>query len=195
MRKYFRAETIEAKAFEAVRWALTHPEELRADLDRMIELHGKAAGGDPDRESRHWLRRLEEADNKRSRFQHAYAEGVINLEDLRFRLRELKELEDTAHRELRNLQSRQERMVQLTHDRDVLLEDYASQSPEALDSLMPPEQRHHLYKLLRLRLVANEDGTAALDADALPVPGSSNMNTLWSPSTTTSWACSRRSSR
>jgi site-specific DNA recombinase len=89
MRKYFRAETIEAKAFEVVRWALTHPKELRADLDRMIELHGKAAGGDPDRESRHWLRRLEEADNKRSRFQHAYAEGVINLEDLGSRLKEL----------------------------------------------------------------------------------------------------------
>jgi len=194
MRKYFRAETIEAKAFEAVRWALTHPEELRADLDRMIELQGKAAGGDPDRESRHWLRRLEEADNKRSRFQHAYAEGVISLEDLRSRLRELKELEDTAHRELSNLQSRQERMVQLKHDRDVLLETYASQSPQALDSLMP-EQRHHLYKMLRLRLVANEDGTAALDADALPVLGGSNMNTLWSPSITTSWACSRRSSR
>jgi hypothetical protein len=85
-------------------------------------------------------------------------------------------------------------MVQLEHDRDVLLEDYASQSPEALDSLTP-EQRHHLYKMLRLRLVANEDGTATLDADALPVLGGSNMNTLWSPSTTTSWACSRRSSR
>ena len=178
MRKHFRAETIEAKAFEAVRWALTHPEELRADLDRMIELHSKAAGGDPDRESRHWLRRLEEADNKRSRFQHAYAEGVISLEDLRSRLRELTELEDTAHRELSNLQSRQERMVQLEHDRDVLLEDYASQSPEALDSLTP-EQRHHLYKMLRLRLVANEDGTAALDADALPVLGGSKMDTLW----------------
>jgi hypothetical protein len=85
-------------------------------------------------------------------------------------------------------------MVQLKHDRDVLLETYASQSPQALDSLMP-EQRHHLYKMLRLRLVANEDGTAALDADALPVLGGSNMNTLWSPSITTSWACSRRSSR
>jgi site-specific DNA recombinase len=193
MRRYFRAETTEARAFEAVRWALTHPEELRADLDRMIELHGKAAGGDPDRESRHWLRRLEEADNKRSRFQHAYAEGIISLEDLGSRLGKLKELEDTARRELRNLQSRQERMVQLKHDRDVLLEDYASQSPQALDYLTP-EQRHHLYKMLRLRLIASEDGTAAPEADALPVLGGSKKDTLWSPSTTTWWACSRRSS-
>src|SRR3712207_682264 len=193
MRRYFRAETIEARAFEAVRWALAHPEELRADLDRMIELHSKVGGGDPDRESRHWLRRLEEAANKRYRFQHAYAEGVISLEDLGSRLRELKEMEDTAHRELSNLRSRQERMIHLKHDRDVLLEDYASQSPQALDSLMP-EQRHHLYKMLRLRLVASEDGTAALEADALPVLGGSKRDTPWSPSTTTWWACSRRSS-
>ena len=53
----------------------------------------------------------------------------------------------------------------------------ASLSPEALDYLTP-EQRHHLYKMPRLRLAANEDGTAALDADALPVLKSSNLDTL-----------------
>ena len=42
--------------------------------------------------------------------------------------------------------------------------------------LLTPEQRHHLYKMPRLRLAANEDGTAALDA--LPVLKSSNLDTL-----------------
>jgi len=51
----------------------------------------------------------------------------------------------------------------------------ASLSLEALDYLTP-EQRHHLYKMPRLRLAANEDGTAALDA--LPVLKSSNLDTL-----------------
>ena len=82
MRKNFRAEKIEAEAFEAVHRALTHPEELRTDLDRMIEFQREAAVGDPDHESRHWLGKLEEADTKRSRFQHAYAEGVMSLDDL-----------------------------------------------------------------------------------------------------------------
>ncbi len=177
MRRYFRAETIEARAFEAVRWALAHPEELRADLDRMIELHSKVGGGDPDRESRHWLRRLEEAANKRYRFQHAYAEGVISLEDLGSRLRELKEMEDTAHRELSNLRSRQERMVHLKHDRDVLLEDYASQSPQALDSLMP-EQRHHLYKMLRLKVWLAKSGDLEIEMAGVLVDGLDGSSSL-----------------
>jgi site-specific DNA recombinase len=182
MRKNFRAEKIEAEAFEAVQRALTHPEELRTDLDRMIEVQREATGSDPGYESRHWLGKLEEAGTKRSRFQHAYAEGVMSLDDLGVRLAELKELEETARRELSNLQGRQERIAQLERDRDALLKDYASRSPEALASLTS-EQRHHLYKMLKLRLVANEDGTAALDADALPSMSCSKVGNLWSRST------------
>jgi len=63
-----------------------------------------------------------------------------------------------------------------------VLKDYTSLSPEALDYLTP-EQCHHLYKMLRLRLAAHEDRTAALDADALPVLKSSNLDTLWLRST------------
>lgn len=184
MRKNFRAEKIEAEAFEVVHRALPHPGELRADLEMMIEFQREAAVGDPGHESRHWLGKLEEAGTKRSRFQHAYAEGVMCLDDLGARLAELKELEETARRELRNLQGRQERIAQLQRDRDALLEDYASRSPEALDSLTS-EQRHHLYKMLRLRLIANEDGTAALDADALPSMNCSKLENLWSRSTCT----------
>jgi hypothetical protein len=154
----------------------------------MIELQREATGGDPAHESHHWLGKLEEADTKRSRFQHAYAEGVMSLEDLGARLAELKELEKTARRELRNLQGWQERIAQLERDRDALLEDYASRSPEALHSLTS-EERHHLYKMLRLRVVANEDGTAALDADALPSMSCSKLETLWSRSTYTRSTC------
>ncbi len=51
-------------------------------------------------------------------------------------------------------------------------------SPEALHSLTS-EQRHHLYKMLRLRLITNEDGTAALDANALPRVDCSKLENLW----------------
>jgi hypothetical protein len=112
----------------------------------------------------------------------------MSLDDLGARLAELKELEETARRELRSLQGRQERIAQLEHDRGALLEDYASRSPEALASLTS-EQRYHLYKMLRLRLIANEDGTAALDADALPSLSCSKVDTLWSRSTCTRATC------
>jgi hypothetical protein len=107
---------------------------------------------------------------------------VLSLEDLKARLAEIEELEDIARRELWNLKGTQDRIAELERDRDTLLEYYVGSSPEALDSLTP-EQKHQVYKMLRLRVVANEDSTAALDADALPTLACSNLETLWSSST------------
>jgi hypothetical protein len=39
---------------------------------------------------------------------------------------------------------------------EALLEHYAATAPEALGSLTP-EERHQLYKILRLRVTADED--------------------------------------
>lgn len=47
-------------------------------------------------EARYWLTSLEEPVSKRARFQHAYGEGVLALEDLKARLVEIEELEDTG---------------------------------------------------------------------------------------------------
>jgi len=44
----------------------------------------------------------------------------------------------------------------LKRDRDVLLERYAGVVPESLDALTP-EERHQLYKMLRLEVVAHPD--------------------------------------
>ncbi len=78
MRANFRAEKLEAEVWTAVRLGLTDSEQLKADLDRMIDQLRAGAHGDPDHEARYWLKRLEEADGKRSRFQHAYDEGVLS---------------------------------------------------------------------------------------------------------------------
>src|SRR5215210_3182095 len=43
-------------------------------------------------------------------------------------------------------------------DRDVLLEHYAAIAPEALNSLIP-EERHRLYKLLRITVIVQPDTT------------------------------------
>src|SRR5215207_3463910 len=160
----FRAEKVEAEVWEAIRLGLTDPEQLEADLDRMIEQLRVAPRGDPDRGARYWLEKMEEATCKRSRFQHAYGEGVLSLEDLKARLADIEELENTARRELRSLKGRQERIAELERDRDALLREYARRTPEALNSLTS-EQRHQVYKMLRLKVVVNEDGSATLSAD------------------------------
>ena len=56
------------------------------------------------------------------------------------------------------LQSQQARIKELERDKDALLESYAEAAPEALENLTP-EGRHEVYKMLRVRVFAQVDGT------------------------------------
>jgi len=156
-----RADKVEAEVWESVRTILSDPELLRSDLDRMIEMKRNEHRAEPRREMDLWLERLTEADHKRSKFQHAYAEDAITLEDLKARLSELEDLRELAQRELEALRHHEEEIAQLERDRDALLEHYAAAAPEKLDSLTL-EQRHNLYKLFRLEVLAHSDGTTEL---------------------------------
>ena len=64
------------------------------------------------------------------------------------------------------LQNRKERIEALERDRDAVLEDYASRTPDALEAL-GPEERHRLYKMLRLSVKIHPDGSAEVTG-ALP---------------------------
>jgi hypothetical protein len=71
-------------------------------------------------------------------------------------LAELEETRAIAQRELAALQNRQEAIAKLERDKESLLEHYAAIAPEALDSLAP-EERHQLYRMLRLNVVVRLD--------------------------------------
>jgi hypothetical protein len=86
------------------------------------------------------------------------AEGLITLEELRTKLAGLEEARATAERELGTLKSRREKLEALEQDKEVVLETYARMAPEALDSFTP-EERHQFYRMLRLRVVVQPDGT------------------------------------
>jgi hypothetical protein len=91
-----RADRLEAEVWESVCAILSDPERLRADLDAMIEMKRSAERGGPRREMNAWLERLAEAERKRTKFQHAYAEDAISLEDLKARLAELDQVRELA---------------------------------------------------------------------------------------------------
>jgi hypothetical protein len=57
---------------------------------------------------------------------------------------------------------------------EAVLEHYAMIAPEALDSLNP-EERHHLYRLLRLKAVQHPDGTLKAELTGIPELGFSTM--------------------
>ena len=94
----------------------------------------------------------------RGNYQEMAARGLITFEELEEKLEQLEETRATAERELAALEGRRERVEQLKRDRDVLLESYARMVPTALASLSP-EERHGVYKMLKLRVEAFPDRT------------------------------------
>jgi DNA repair exonuclease SbcCD ATPase subunit len=140
---------------------LADPEQLRADLDRMIELERRSTRGDPVREQETWLDELTEVERKRARYQEMAADDLITFDELRSRLSELEETRTIAERELEALRSHKERIAELETDRDALLDSLADVAPDALAALTA-EERHHVYRTLRLRVIVHQDNSLEL---------------------------------
>src|SRR5215204_415244 len=160
-RKQYRAEKVEAAAWNLVSGLLTDPTRLRAALAETIKQERQGLRGDPDRDRRIWLSKLTEADRKRSRYQEMAAEGLIDFDELRAKLATLEETRKTARRELEALESRDKKLAELECNSDALLERYTALVPEALE-VLDAEERHQLYNMLRLRVTTENDGALAM---------------------------------
>ena len=114
--------------------------------------------GDPGSEAKLWADQLAEVGRKRARYQEMAASDLITLDELRSRLVELAETRAMAEREINNLRNRHEYVRELERDRDALLSKLEEVAPYALDALAP-EERHQVYKMLRLKVVANLGGS------------------------------------
>jgi site-specific DNA recombinase len=176
--KYHLAEEVESSVWNLVCSILTDPEQLRDDLERLIEQERQSVRGDPEREVRTWLDKLTEIDRKRSRYIDLAADGIISRDELKAKLARLEETRETAEKELKALRRRQEKLEELERDKDTVLEHYTILAPEALDSLAP-EERHRLYRMLRLKIVARLDGTFELTGDLMGAASVSNLETTY----------------
>ncbi len=156
-RKAYRAHKVESDVWGLVSELLKDPQRVRDDLERMIEWERYELRGDPEREAKTWLEKLSEVDQERRGFLRLAAKGRMTDEDLDTELADLEETRRVAERELETLRSYRERIERLERDKDTLLESYVAMVPEALDSLTP-EERHHIYKMLRLDVSVNADG-------------------------------------
>ncbi|MDX6381883.1 MAG: site-specific recombinase, partial [Rubrobacteraceae bacterium] len=157
-RKSIRSDWAHSVVWELVSGLLKNPQRLRTGLEAIIEEERKGLHGNPERAKKTWLEKLAEVDRKRSRFQDMAAEGYITFDELGIKLSELDETRATALRELGALDHHRERVAELEAERDTLLESYADVTPGAIDAATP-EDRHRVYRLLNLRVVANTDGT------------------------------------
>jgi hypothetical protein len=155
-RKSIRSDYAHAAVWDLISGLLTDPDRLREGLDAMIEEQRRSLRGDPDREAKTWLEKLAALDRKRSGYLDLAAEGIMDLDELRSKLADLQEFRETAKRELAAIEGRKQRLEELERDRDVLMERYAEVVPGSLDALTA-EERHQLYKMVRLEVVALPD--------------------------------------
>ena len=168
--KCIRSDRAHAAVWGLVSGLLSEPERLREGLEAMIEEERKGMRDDPERESKAWFQKLAEVDRKRSGYLELAAEGFLGRDELRTKLAALEETRETAERELRALEGRSELLENLEREKDTIIERYAGLVPEALEELSP-EERHRVYRMLRLKVVAHPDDklevTGAISEDGL----------------------------
>src|SRR5215213_9050171 len=148
-RKYLRAEQLEEQVWEFVYRLLRDPERIRVGLDRLIEEERTNAGWDPERDAEFWSRKITEAEVERRGYHRLAVKGHMTDEELAAALSELDEVRETAKRKLEAARARGEALKRLELDRDALMESYAGMVRESLENLAS-EERHRIYKLLRL---------------------------------------------
>jgi site-specific DNA recombinase len=154
--KDFNANKVEPPVWRFVSTLLQDPSKVRAGLEALIDRERKGTRGDVDREAKALLDRLAEADKMRRGFQEQAAKALMTLDELENRLKEIDETRETARAELAVLEEGRQRLEELERDGEALMERYASTVPEALENLLP-EERHRVYKMLRLRVLAYPD--------------------------------------
>src|SRR5215218_6556613 len=157
-RKNHRAQEIEARVWEVVSGLLKDPERLRDGLEKMIEQERAGMRGDPEQEAKVWLEKLSEVDQERRGFLRLAAKGRISDEELDEALAELEDTRETAEKELKAISARREILENLERDKEALLDYYAGMTPAALEALTP-EERHQVYKMLRLAVEISPDGS------------------------------------
>jgi hypothetical protein len=153
---------------------LRDPERIRAGLDRLIEEERADAGQDPKREVDSWSRKMTEVEVERRGYHRLAAKGHMTDEELVAALSELDEIRETAERELETARARGEALQRLEHDRDALMESYVGMIGETLENLAP-EERHRIYKLLRLGVRFRSDWPLEITGVFAQVPEEAEM--------------------
>ncbi len=141
------------------------PEQLREDLETMIELERWGGRrGDPDREAKAWLEKLTEADRMLKNYQEMAVKGLMTFDKLAQEIGRLEQDRSIVERELGALRTREERIEQLERDKEALLESHEVAAPGALEQLSP-EERDNLYKMLRLKVKVYPIGDVGVDGE------------------------------
>jgi hypothetical protein len=139
---------------------------LAQDCDRLarkvvhnglLEEERTSQAQNPEREMELWVQKIADCAQRRSAYQDQQAAGLMSLEELGSKLRDLDNTRRIAQRELAALKDHRQRVQDLEQDRDALLESMAEMVPEVLDSLTGDE-KSRTYRMLRLEATPTTEG-------------------------------------
>jgi site-specific DNA recombinase len=155
--KSIRVEKAEPLVWNFVSDLLSEPERIRHGIEALIRKEREGTFGDPATEIEVWEEKL--ADNARlcRTCQDQQAAGLMTLEELASRLKELDEARRAADAEVAALRCSGERVKELEKDREAVLATLTSLVVEALDELSG-EERNRLYRILRLEIIPTPEG-------------------------------------
>jgi hypothetical protein len=159
-----RADHAEPLVWEEVSTLLKDPERLRVGLEAMIERKQSLLRDNPEREAAAWIKQLDEFTRKRAAYQDQQAAGLMTLDELGAKLSELEDARLTVEWELTKLRGAQEEIEALEDDASALLASYERAAPENFDALSP-EERYHVYRLMRLEVSSHQDGSLEARGD------------------------------
>ncbi len=157
--KHVGAEKAEAAVWSFVSGLLKDPERLSAGWDALIS-EELSDGRDPGREARVLHERVDECARLRAAYQDQQAAGLMTLDELAAKIKELEEAKALAQAELESLSARQQRADDLARDRAALLKFCSESVPQALEDLSP-EGKNHVYGLVKLEVVPTDKGFRA----------------------------------
>jgi site-specific DNA recombinase len=168
-----KATALEDQVWELVLSLLQDPERIRAGMERLIEQE-QANGRDPVEEPKVWAEKIPECARLRNAYQDQQASGLMTLEELGEKLKDLEDTRKAAEAELEALTAHKERLGELEKDRDALVASYAEMVPEALGELSG-EVRNRIYRMMRLEVICSAQGYEVSGALC------TNESTPWSP--------------
>jgi site-specific DNA recombinase len=152
-----RASEVESAVWSFISGLLKDPEKVRAGMERLIERERATRTGDPESDGKVWLKKLEECSRLRAAYQDQQVAGLMTLDELASKLKDLEETRRVAQLELDALAELEARVQELEENRDALIASYASMVPEALENLIS-EERNKVYRMLQLEVSPTPEG-------------------------------------
>ncbi len=162
-RKNLQAADLEGRVADFVSGLLTDAGKLTAKIDELIE-HERRTLRDPEPEAKAWAVRLADVNRKRSGYLDLAADGLMSKDELRAKLTELEEEKTTAGKALADIDDRRRRIEELERDKDALLEFYRQKALTNGLAFLTPEQRHAMYRRMRLVVRVGPGGIPFVDA-------------------------------